>query len=197
MTPESVIKKARYLLNDETAPYRWSDDEMLAWVNECLMAMVDLRPDLFNQLVEHTCVQGAEQQCAAPRLRLVQNVLRVTGGNAVNDTSREALDMYNPSWYTMTPATAVNWMPHPESPAKFYLYPPAPIGQKVDVRIVQAHPVLTSASDSIAIPDNYEAAITAYTVARCEAKDDEQVNSGRMQAFMSDFAGMLGVGGKQ
>lgn len=197
MTPQAdIIPGARRILNDEDASgYRWSDAELIGWVNDCLDVMVDLRPDLFNSLAVHTCAAGAEQTLNEPRMRGVQNVLRVTGGRAVLTTDREVLDAFNPDWYSIGQSAAVNWMPHPESPYKFYLYPPAPIGQQVDVRFIQAHQEV-GATDSINVPENYAPAIIAFCVARAEAKDDEQINSGRMQAFLSDFAGMIGVGGK-
>jgi hypothetical protein len=197
MTPDiDVIPKVRTLLNDETTPYRWKDSELLGWVNECLDVLVDIRPDLFNSLGTHTCTTGSEQLLTFDRVRLFQEVARVVGGNAVLPTDRTILDKFRPSWYMDTPAAAQNWMLHPESFKKFYLYPPAPYGQEVEVRFVQAPTTLSSISDQIPLPENYAGAVTAYVVARAEAKDDEQINANRMQQFLSDFAGMVKGGGQ-
>ena len=196
MTPQTdIFPKVRALLNDETTPYRWKDSELLGWVDECLDVLVDIRPDLFNSIGEHTCVTGAEQELVLPRVRQFQEVTRIVGGGAVLPTNRVVLDQFKPGWYSDTQAAALNWMPHPESFKKFYLYPPSPDGQVVEVRYVQAHQSLASVSDAINLPENYAAAITAYVVARSEAKDDEQINANRMQQFLSDFDGMVKGGG--
>jgi len=197
MTPQTdIFPKVRYLLNDETTPYRWKDSELIDWVNECLNVMVDIRPDLFNSQTTYTCTLGVEQVCTFDRMRTIQEIVQVVNGPAVLGTDRQLLDRFRPNWFNDTPAQAINWMPHGESYKKFYVYPPAPDGQQLIVRFVQAHAPLTAATDSISIPENYAPAVTAYVVARAEAKDDEQINANRMQQFLSDFAGMIKAGDK-
>ena len=192
MTPAvDIIPQARFLLQDEQA-VRWTDAELLTWINDCLSVMLGIRPDLFNVLATHSCAAGAEQSLTVDRQVQFQEVVRVVGGTAVLPTSRQVLSSFNPSWFLGTEGPAVNWMPHDESPTKFYVSPPSPAGQQLQVRLVQDHATLVSVTDTINLPENYAPAIGAFVVSRAEAKEDEQVNNGRMAAFMSDFVGMIG-----
>jgi hypothetical protein len=196
MTPNDILSGVRTLLNDKTPPYRNGNDELLGRINDCLGVMLDMRPDLFITSDEHTCTAGAEQVCTFERLRQVVEVPRVVGGNALTVADRLTLDQFRPGWYQDTEADAQHWIQHPKSIERFYLYPPSPAGQVVEVRFLQAHAAITALDSVIDIPENYQSAIEAFVVNRAESKDDEHVNSGRAAAFMSDFAGMIGAGGK-
>lgn len=188
-----IYPRVRSLVNDTRASgYRNSDDDLLQWVMDCFDVMVDLRPDLFNELVEHACSLGAEQTLAVERVRAFQEVLRVKNGPVVLPGDKASLDLFNPNWILADPATAVNWMPHPESPAKFFVDPPAPEGQVLIVRSVRALPPLVH-EDAFPLPDNYIPAVVAFCVNRVESKDDENVLSERAASFMSDFVGMIGA----
>lgn len=195
MTPSDVITSARRLLNDEQVPYRYSNDDLLSRINDCLSVLVDLRNDLFVVSAEHTCTAGAEQVCVVDRLRKVVEVPRIVGGAALWPSDRALFDMFSPGWYQDTAAPAVNWMRHLDD-LKFYLHPPATAGQKVEVRVIQAAAPLTALDQPIPLPANYQPAIEAFVINRAESKDDEHVNTGRAAAFLSDFAGMVGVGAK-
>ena len=186
------IANARRILNDARLPFRSDDTELLAFMNECLNVMVDLRPDLFVTQTTHTCTAGAEQTLALDRVRNIQDVPRIVGGAVVLPTSRALLDRFAPGWYTDTPAAAMNWMPHPRT-EKFYVDPPAPSGQVLQVFVTQAPLPLAALSGTVDLNDNYAGAITAYIVNRVSSKDDESVNAGRAALFMNDFAGMIGV----
>ena len=187
MTPQDIITDARFVLKDTVSTrYRNTDAELLGWVNDALGAAVQARPDLFNALSTHTCTAGSEQSVSFSRCVQVQEVTRIVGGNAVLQTDRNALDAFRPGWYLDSEAAAVNWMDHPESPVKFYLYPPAPAGQQVQVRFVQA-PSSLSLTDTVPISDNYQTALVNFVVGMAESKDDEFINSNRAAQAKADF----------
>lgn len=193
ITVSTPIANARRILNDERIQYRTPDSELLAFFNECLGAMVDLRSDLFNVSGTHTCTAGAEQTLTLPRVRDIVDVPRIVGGGVVLPTDRVLLDRFAPGWYADTPAPAMNWMVHPVGQEQFYVDPPAPAGQVLQVMFVQTPAQVTALTDTVPLPENYSAAITAYLVNRVSSKDDESVNSGRAALFMSDFAGLIGA----
>lgn len=193
MTPNDIIPRIRSILNDQDG-VRWPDDELLRWINDALHALVDMRPDLFMERIQHTCVDGATQNIVDARLRKVVSVIRVVDGPALTVADRAALDAFFPTWYQATRATAQQWLPH-ETEGNFLLYPPAPAGQIVETSCVRSHPELTSASDTINLPENYLPAFVAYGVAMAESKDDEQINTGRAQSFIAAFGGMVNTQG--
>ena len=46
-TVQKIVDRARFLLNDETAPYRFSDDDYVQALNMGLLEAYRLRKDLF------------------------------------------------------------------------------------------------------------------------------------------------------
>ena len=45
-TPNNVVEDARHILQDEVAPYRYSDSDLLGYVAQGISAMCRMRPDL-------------------------------------------------------------------------------------------------------------------------------------------------------
>jgi len=46
-TIEDAITEARVFLQDEATPYRYSDAQLLAYLNNSFAAILNLRPDIF------------------------------------------------------------------------------------------------------------------------------------------------------
>lgn len=191
VTPNDHLPQIRFVLNDLDGT-RWTDTEILGWYNDCLDVLVDLRPDLFGATATHTCTAGAEQSLAQLRQVRVLGVLSGPGG-AVTPINKADLDQFNPAWLLGASGVARNWAPHEANPLKFYVSPPAANGQVLSVAFTQAHANLTSLSDTINLPENYGPAIQAFVINRANMKDDEAVNTGRGNAFMQDFMGMVGA----
>ena len=190
MTPQEIIDEARYVLNDTTASrYRNTDTELLDWVNDALAAAVDIRPELFVAISNHTCTAGTEQAPAFARLVRVLGVNRIVGGDVLLPADKAALDAFDPGWRALAAAAAIHWMPHPD-PKKFYLYPLADTSQAVEVPFVQA-PVALALSDTVPISDNYKPALVNYVVGMAESKDDEHVDSNRVAQTKADYAAMI------
>lgn len=191
MKPSDHIPQIRFVLNDADG-VRWTNDELLGWFNDCLDVMVDLRQDLFGATADHTCSDGAEQTLSQLRQVRFTGVLSSTAGS-VTHVNKADMDQFNPSWVNGARGVAINWAPHEVHPLKFYVVPPAEPGNVIKVGFVQKHARLTSLSDSINLPENYGPAIQAFVINRANMKDDEAVNTGRGNAFMQDFMGMIGA----
>lgn len=191
MTPNDHLPQIRFILNDADGT-RWTNVELLGHFNDCLAVMVDLRPDLFGATATHTCATGAEQTLSQARLVRVNGVLSGPSG-AVTPVNKADLDQFNPAWTLGAPGPARNWSPHEADPLKFYLSPPSNSGQLVVVAFTQAHAKLASLNETINLPENYGPAIQAFVINRANMKDDEAVNTGRGNAFMQDFMGMIGA----
>ena len=50
MTPADVIVEVRKLIQDTLAPYRYSDTDLLGYVNQVLKRVALFRPDLFGSI---------------------------------------------------------------------------------------------------------------------------------------------------
>jgi hypothetical protein len=193
MTPSEVITEVRRIIQDVRAPQRFSDAELLGYVNQILKRMVLLRPDLFTSIEDISTTENSVlQSLPAGAVRLVE-IFRVKNGNALTEVSREMLDQSTPNW-TVTPAgTPVNYVRHVRNPTRYYLYPP-PIKNLLLVGEYVKTPITYTINAPITVlPDAYLPSLIDGTIFLAESVDNEHVNSGRAKLFQDSFIQGLGV----
>lgn len=198
MILSDVIGQVRIGVNDTDIPYRYSDTDLVGYLDQLLKLILQLRPDLFATVSSFTCAGGVLQVLPSDGYRLME-VLGVQGGNALPEVNREALDLALPSWRNAIPGTAVNWMRHPRESTRFFVYPPAPVSpaQILDVEYVRIPATYTGATTTTPISelsDAYLQTLVSGVIWLVESIDDEHVNSGRAQQFMQQFMQGLGQG---
>lgn len=184
LTAESVISKARSMINDTRTDMglRQLDPEMLAALNDALNAMVGLHQGLFETDGAHTCAAGYLQTLENSRAVQLLDVVGLPEADLIS------LAQFRPGWTTEAQAAPKNWMRAAGDALRFMTYPPALAGEVLSVRFVKAPDTLTATSDLIPLPENYEPALVEYLAGRIEMKDDEHVESGRAQSLMDRFA---------
>lgn len=192
MTPLSIISDVRHTTNDIRTPYRQSDEELLAYVNEALRAAVVLRPDLFSTTDLHLCEPGkTHQRLSFARASALLDILGVENGGALRRFDQEAMDNFTPNWRTADAAVAKEWCPLAGDAVGFLLSPPPPRNQLLRVRYVR-NPKSYLLEETISdLPVTYRPAIVAYVVYRAESKDDEHVLSARAGAAFEIFKNTL------
>lgn len=188
MTLRQSIVTARGILHDTDADsYRYSDDDLLRYANDALDQIVMLVPSYFYERGNVQCVAGeAAQTVGFTDARALVSVDRIRNGRALTRVEKGALDAFNPGWPTMPPAPAVHWMNHADSPVRFYVYPPSPAGQVLEVTYVRT-PLEYSADDDTGLPATLADAVADYIVYRAESRDDEHINSNRASQFLASF----------
>lgn len=196
MTPQEIITQARYITNDfdNSATYRQSDPELLTYVNEGLKEMAAFMPMMFSTAGDMTCEAGKAQQAVTflDAVRLV-DVVSIHDGPAITPMDRRVFDLFAPGWRQADPGPARHWAPLDNDPLNFFIYPPAPAGQVLDVRYVR-NPGVYAINDEIGdVPEAMLPALADYVVYRAESKDDEHVLTGRAMAFYASFKSKIGV----
>lgn len=197
MTPADVIADVRPLINDtDSSAYRYSDADLLRFVNDGIRRTAVARPDLFAEFGTVTCVADEVIQTAPTDSIRVMEVFRIVGGNAVYESNRETMDQNAPSWPADPSGPAVTWMRHPRSPNRFFIYPPAPTGQQLQLEYAALPPTYVL-GDTIELNDTYRSALVDCTVFLSQSIDDEHVNSGRAKMFFDSWQQALGLGAQQ
>lgn len=193
MKLSAVITEVRRVLQDNTAPYRYSDTYLLGFANQALKRMAVLRPDLFAYIGTVTCTANAVIQSAPADSIRVMEVFQVQGGNGVTEVNRDSLDETYPGWMNDAAGACVNWMRHVRNPNRFFIYPKAPAGQVLVVEYSQAPPDYAADADVALLPDAYFPVVVDGTIFLAESVDNEHVNSNRAQLFQQTFTQALGV----
>lgn len=126
----SVLSKVQTLLQDSTN-VRWTQAEILGWLNDGQRAICIVRPDACSKLTSIPTVAGTKQTIPADGsaiLKVIRNMGAggATPGAVVRKVPMELLDSSLPNWHA---ATATNAAQHfttdARSPRTFYLYPPS------------------------------------------------------------------------
>ena len=188
---EDPIATARGIISDRDADYRVSDADLLQYANDALDAAIPLRPSLFYTEGEVACEVGkALQSVSYDDAHALVQVTRIKNGAAVTETDRATLEVFLPGWMTASAAAAEHWMPVVDDPMRFYVYPPAPAAQVLEVIYILIPPEFAADEDT-GLPKTIEPAIADYIVGMAESRNDEDVNSGRAAQFLASFSARL------
>lgn len=193
-----IIGRARTLLVDESS-VRFSDPELLGWVNDGQREIVTLRPDANQTVANLTMVNGTRQSLPADAYLLV-DVYRnmgtgTTPGRAVRKVEREYLDSSLPAWHSATPENDVQHYAYdPRTPRTFFVFPPAIAGRVVEIAYSAAPALLATTGATIGIDDAYANVLLDYVMYRSLAKDSEHpANAERAIAYRRAFENSLGL----
>lgn len=189
-TAGDLITDARDVTNDaDPNGYRIDDPTFIRYVRDGIREMVGLIPGVFATVGEIPCVSGQTLQQAPDTSVHLVSIIRVKDGNAITATDKNTLDNFYPGWHAATPAPADNYMRHPADPNKFFITPPAPVGQVLIGEYAEVPTLPSAITDNLPaqIQETRYTALLYYIVARAESKDDEHVNSGRAKLMYGLF----------
>lgn len=195
LTLKEAIDTAQTILNDDGVTY--TREDLLRYGNDALDAMLLLAPHLFHETGELACVDGETIQAVSfDDAHALVSVIRVKGGRALTQFDKSAMDRFSPGWHQSEPAPARGWCPDDTgNPMRFYIWPPAPADQVLEVIFVRL-PREYGETEDTGLPATYVAAVSDYIVATANARDDEHVLSNRATVFFNKFAAHFGGGAK-
>lgn len=197
---QALITKANILLQD-LDNVRWTQAELLAWLNEAQLAVINLIPSAYSEHRDFPLEAGTRQILPDDSIRLL-DVIRNTDGyydSAVRVVSRIDLDTQVPGWHTHKAHKVVqHYMYDPSSLEYFYVYPPQPEDDlyrgSVEILIGVIPPEMTKVTDYITLQDYYIPALVNYVVYRAYAKDsDSSPNNTLKDQYYQTFLSALGL----
>lgn len=196
-TYQAVIDAARIPLND-SAKIRYPDAEMMTYLNDGLQVLFAMRPDLFSVTQNVLCTAGfAKQTLPAGGVALV-DIFSILNGRAITECDFKTLRTNRPTYRSDPAGPAQNWFRVPTDPtqqdtASFYIYPPAPVGQYLQIQfsLVPTVQPIANIGTNLPVTDNYAVPLQHYVTARAEMKDDENVNEQRQSLMLKMFSDLV------
>ncbi|QNK66085.1 DUF6682 family protein [Variovorax sp. PAMC26660] len=187
MLAKQILRKARFLLSDPDA-VRWSDPDLLGWLNSAQLQIVAVRPDAKATKVDHPLALGVEQVIPANGTKLL-DVIRNTSGRAVTLISRDQLSSYDPDWYTSAPSATTKHYTFDESdPKSFEVFPPAAAGAKVRLLYAAIPTDCADVDSAIDLDAIYEGPLIDFVCYRAWAQDsDNPGDAGNAANAISTF----------
>ncbi len=185
-TGANLLSRVESILQD-TANVRWTEAELLNYINDGQREIVNLKPDATALHANVQLVTGTKQAIPTDGLRLLSVVRNMsdasggaTGGKAIRLVARDILDTQEPSWHDPTVTgdathgtTPKHFMFDENDPLNYYVYPGVAGNAYVEIIYSQRPTDLANTSATIAIPDNYSNALIDYCCFRAFMKDAE------------------------
>ena len=200
-TVGDIITRARIILQETSeAGTRWTNLQLLGWLNEAYTQFVAVKPDCTSQITEHVCAQGTKQEISGHRLL---DVIRGLDGykQGVVKTLRDVLDTSRRRWHSEPETANIEMFVFDESsPKVFYAYPPAKAGTRLEIQqsvmpaphaIVNATP---SSTEPLRLDDTYSSALLDYVLWRAFSMDAENPgNANRAALHQNAWTTALGL----
>jgi|TARA_R100000234_G_C5002153_1_gene180828 hypothetical protein len=210
LTGANVISRVQDTLQDTTS-VRWSEAELLRYINDAQREIVNLRPEASAIHANVQLATGTEQSLPSGGLRLI-NVVRgmngtsssATGLRAIRIVDSDILNTLEPDWHdpTVTGDAAHGTVPKhyifdEDDPKKYYIYPGVSGTAYVEIVYSKSPDDLGSTSATIDIDDIFANAIIDFVLYRAYMKDAEYAgNAQRAAAHYQLFAASVGQGGQ-
>lgn len=207
-TAQNVTEEVRRVIHDEIVTYRWSDDELIDYINAATRQIVSILPDANTiETIETMTASQARQVLPAGGIKFIKVARNYNDGGSqaegpIRYVEKDALDTFDPDWEydtTIKSAGTANFFEHychdPREPDVYYMYPPSPTGTKRAAIVYSATPTeITVLGDTVPLGDEYRNAIVQYTVYRALTKESrETLPDAFRQELWQNFIGALGL----
>lgn len=201
-TVGEVLRRSKLILQEVTqSGTRWSNEELLGWLNESYQAIIGVKPDAAAENETMECVAGTKQAIPASGVRLLDVVRNMVSGMAIMPASRSALDSTRRRWHSEEPSEDVEQFIFDDAdPRHFYVYPPAVAGLEIEIiyaSVPAPHALAeanTESTEVIKLPDIYAPTVVDYILMRAYSKDaDHAANLNRAQLHSNSYMSALGL----
>lgn len=198
-TVGELLSRARTILQEVTSDgTRWTNAELLDWLNEAYASVLAIRPSANAINAEFSCVPGTRQEVPAEADRLlevVRNLSDKANGLVVTGIDRRVLDAARRRWHGEKQTDAIEHFVFDDiDPRRFYLYPPASADASLEIiysRVPDPHQKSEARPDSmesLRLPDSYAPILLDMVLARAFSKDAEHAANLQRAAMHSQSA---------
>lgn len=198
---QDIIDRVTDLLLDKDRAddeARWSNDELVRWINDSRMAILTRRPSACSKIASLQLVAGTQQRIPTDGVLLLDIIRNMgmdgnTPGRAIRRTDRQNIDDIDPDWHAATQSTVISQFTYDDrTPYDFFVSPPAKAGAQILISYA-AVPAEVTISDNLDVGIESLDAVVNYVAYRAKSKDSEYANAGEASAYYSAFTDALGV----
>lgn len=199
---QDIIDRVTDLLLDKDRAddqARWTDDELIRWLNDSRMAILTRRPAACSKTVVQTLVAGTLQSLPDGGVMLLDVVRNMgtdgaTPGRSIRRTDRQNIDDNDLYWHKGRSSTEISQFTYDDrNPKEYFVFPPATAGTRVQIVHAAIPAAVTALTDNLDIGLEYMDAPVNYVCYRAKSKDSEYANAAEAAGFYAAFNDVLGV----
>ena len=201
-TVTTVVNSVKTTLQEtEAKGVRWTNDEIVSYLNDACRFLAENEPDAFSDNSEFQCIGGTRQELPEKAARLIDIVRNLEGKKTpLTSSDKATLSAMRPSWHSENPTTQQElFFTDDRDPKRFYVYPPAKAGSLLEVvcALEPRHHFIGEAQDKsslMQVNDRYVPAIMNFILYRAFDKDsDTSGNFSRAQTYLRNAYTSLGI----
>jgi hypothetical protein len=198
---QDIVDRVTDLLLDkdrEVDAARWSDAELIRWMNDSRMAIITRKPQAGAVIQSVALVAGSLQTMPEDGVSFLDAIRNMganglTPGRSIRRTDRQNLDDDDMYWHASTASSEISQFTFDDRiDNRYYVYPPAVAGTQIEISYSKIPAAITSLDDSIGFPLEYIDAVVNYICYRAKSKDSEYVNAAEAGAYYAAFNDALG-----
>ncbi|CAB4134878.1 hypothetical protein UFOVP275_28 [uncultured Caudovirales phage] len=186
---------------DRTDPntIRWSDAELLRWVNDSRMAILTRRPAACSKVANFTLVAGTQQAIPSDGVQLLDIIRNMgssglTPGRAIRRTDRQNIDDHDLNWHAAAQSTEISQFTYDDRSTRvFFVTPPAVAGTQVLGVYASIPTAVASTAENLNIDIENMDAVVNYVCYRAKSKDSQYANAAEAAAYYGAFNDSLGI----
>lgn len=203
LTVYNRVQRVLDILQDRDMD-RWSLSQLVGFLNDGYISIVELRPDANSLSGEFTCAAGTRQVLSSSfptAVSLIDIVRNISTGRPIRIIDRQMLDDYRRNWHAETQKTEIqHYVYDPRIPREFLVYPPSKAGVKIEA-VYSLPPTFhdetkdySTTDEAINLNDLYGNALVQYMAFRAYSTDaDHAANAGRAAAHFQLMQQELGI----
>lgn len=209
-TAQDLIDEVRRVIHDENVTYRWSDAELLDYMNAGLRQVVVLVPKSnATETVVTISNDIARQSLPAGGIKFMKVTRNyaddgTTAQGPVRYVEKDVLDSLDPDWEydTTIKSDGANFFEHychdEREKDVFYLYPPQAAANKKVAVLYSAIPTeMSVVGDTFPLDDEYINPVVSYIIYRALTKESrDSMPSTFRQELWNNFLADLGLENK-
>lgn len=198
---QEIIDRVTDLLLDKDRgadEARWSDDELLRWINDCRMAILTRRPQACSKLASVALLAGTKQTIPENGVELYDITRNMgmdgnTPGRSIRRTDRQNLDDMDLTWHAGPQSAVISQYTYDDrTPKTYYVSPPAKVGTHIEIAYAAIPDPVSSLTDTLDLGLENMDAVVNYVAYRSKSKDSQYANAGEAAAFYGAFNDALG-----
>jgi hypothetical protein len=188
-----IVWRVRQLVHDSSGA-RWSDAEMIKWVNDGLNQTVLFKPTANSIRISIPLAVGTIQDLPASAFQLLR-ITHNTTGESCRVIDQDRLDAANPMWRVATQTSTVeHYMYEPEIPREFQVYPANDGTGSVEATVSGVPTRVVTMTDPIPLDNIYGPVLVDYLLYRAYSKHSKFAgNEQRAANAYQRFAQSLGM----
>lgn len=195
MQANELINRCRDLIQDIDSE-RWSDAELIRWLNDAQIEVVRVRPQANAGMLTKPLSSGTGQTLpteAIILIRFVSNGSVGSYGKIPMPVDLNQMDRADPSWRMASATVTVEHVMIDPAHDIFHVYPPNTGAGSLVLECGLYPTALSSSSSTVGLDDEYANALVNYAAYRALMKDGDKEPSQAAQLYLKLFYESLGV----